>query len=355
MPIETPEDLRAHLELAICVELSTIPPYLYAMYSIEDIASQAALLIRSIVAEEMLHAALITNLLLAVGGTPKYGGGAYIPDYPMELPHHRPALRLDLAPCSPEIIRHVFMRIEQPEAYGAPPEPDEFESLGQFYHALETGIEHVAENFDLFADPQVEAQMSDPAFYSAIAFDAEDSGGLMLIDDLESAVAAIEVIIHQGEGLSHDRWADPDHKELTHFHKLVQIDDGTSPLGKVLPLRTNPKTADYPEDIRAVSDLFNALYRALYLILERIFIGGPDQRLAVGVLYVVMGNLMSQVARFLVVQDLGDGTNAAPTFERFEFSASALDEIRDLAETASSIFLELSPIRDAIEGLSLML
>jgi hypothetical protein len=72
MPIDTPEELREHVELAIKVELSTIPPYLYAMYSLEDVQSVPALLIRSIVVEEMLHAALATNLLLAVGGRPDF-------------------------------------------------------------------------------------------------------------------------------------------------------------------------------------------------------------------------------------------------------------------------------------------
>ena len=47
-------ELREHLQMAIGVELSTVPPYLYAMYSIVDQTSDAALLIRSVVAEEML-------------------------------------------------------------------------------------------------------------------------------------------------------------------------------------------------------------------------------------------------------------------------------------------------------------
>ena len=108
MPINTPDDLREHIELAIRVELSTIPPYLYAMYSIEDQTSESALLIRSIVVEEMLHAVLATNLLLAVGGVPDYAGSAYMPRYPMALPHHRPPLTLNLAPCSLDVVRDLL-------------------------------------------------------------------------------------------------------------------------------------------------------------------------------------------------------------------------------------------------------
>lgn len=356
MPIENPEQLREHIELAIRVELATIPPYLFAMYSIEDQSSSAALLIRSIVAEEMLHAALATNLLLAVGGTPRYAGPDYMPAYPMDLPHHRPPLRLDLAPCSPQTIEDVFMRIEQPQIHGAPPEPDEFESLGQFYHALEIGLELVNDRFDVFSDPQAASQMSNPSYYNPVTFDVVESGGLLLISDLESAVAAIEIIIHQGEGLSDARWADPSHQELTHFHKLSQIHDGKSPLGTVRPLRRNAKSAEFPDEIRVASDLFNALYRGLYLTLHRIFAGEPEQPKAIGLLYLLMGDLMSRTAHFLVEQELDDGTRAAPTFEYYEFEGdSPLEEIRVLADRAASHEPDLTSVRDAIEGLSLIL
>jgi rubrerythrin len=355
MPIETIESLRSHIELAIRVELSTIPPYLFAMYSIEDPGSEAATLIRSIVAEEMLHAALATNLLLAVGGAPPFGDRSLIPTYPMDLPHHRPPLRLDLAPCSLEMIRDLFMQIERPELHGAPPEPDEYESLGQFYHALEVGLEEMSEGLDLFENPQTESQMANPIYYRPVTFDAEDSGGLLLIHDLVSAVDAIEIIIHQGEGLSDDRWADPAHQELTHYNKLLEIFEGRSPPGDVVPVRRNPTTASYPEEIAVVSDLFNALYRGVYLILGQIFGGTSEQQRSVGLLYVVMGDLMSRTARFLVQQDLDDGSFAAPTFEYYEFSGgSAVDEVRALADRAGIHFPDMIPVRDAIEGLSLM-
>lgn len=82
MPIETTRDLHDHLELAIQIELATVPPYLYAMYSIDDLDSQAALLLRSIVVEEMLHAALVTNILLATGGTPDFASTRYMTKFP---------------------------------------------------------------------------------------------------------------------------------------------------------------------------------------------------------------------------------------------------------------------------------
>ncbi len=335
MPIDTPEDLREHLELAIKVELSTIPPYLFAMYSIEDQQSEAALLIRSIVAEEMLHAALCANLLLAVGGRPPFATTALISVYPGLLSHHIPPLELNLEPASISLVENVLMRIEQPEVHGAPAEPDAYETLGQFYHALEIAFAELSERFDLFADPQAECQLSDPAFYQPVAFDAEDSGGLMLVEDLESAQAAIEVIVHQGEGLSTERWADPAHQELTHYAKLLQIAEGRSPLGAVRALRTNPRTSGYPEELRPVSDLFNACYRYLFFILADLYGEHPDKGPGVGRLYGLMAGTMSSIAHYLVEQPLGNGEFAGPTFEIYEFDSD--DRERELIRLADEV------------------
>jgi rubrerythrin len=352
MPIETPQDLREHIELAIKVELATIPPYLFAMYSIEDQGSQAALLIRSIVVEEMLHTALASNLLLAVGGNPQFETTALMPTYPGLLPHHVPPLELGLAPASPNLIREVFMRIEQPEAHGAPSEPDAFETLGQFYHALENGIIDLGERFDLFKDPQANRQLSDPTFYTPVALDAEDSGGLMLVDSAESAEAAIEVIVHQGEGLSTERWADPAHQELTHYSKLLEISKGVSPLGSVRAVRRGPRTADFPEALRPVSVIFNASYRYLFFVLADLFGPLTDKGAAVGRMYRLMANLMSELALYLVRQPIGRGELAGPTFEIFEFDTGDRDvELANLAKQVVELHPDLAHIVETIAAL----
>ena len=248
------------------------------------------------------------------------------------------------------------MRIEQPEVHGAPAQPDEFETLGQFYHALENGFERLASEFDLFADPQLEAQLSDPSFYQPVAFDAEDSGGLVGVTSVETAIEAIEIIVHQGEGMSDERWADPAHQELTHYYKLLQIADGTSPVGEVRNLRINPRTDDYPAVLRPASDLFNAVYRGLYLVMDRMFNDDGNQRRAVGVLYLLMADVLSHTARFLVSHRLEDGSHAGPTFEVYEFATDdPVEEVKGLAERSAEMHPELAPVYEAIRGLSLIL
>ena len=347
MPIETVEDLREHLELAITVELSTIPPYLYAMYSLADQASQAALLIRSIVAEEMLHAALCANILLAVGGSPRFATDVHLSRYPCVLPHHDPPLHLSLQPCSQRVLRDVFARIEQPEAHAAPVEADSYQTLGQFYHALERGLNVLAAGGDLFASPQPERQLADPAFYTAVEDDDDDSGGLLLVDDLGSACQAIEVIVHQGEGLSESRWADESHRELTHYYKLLSIMDGTSPLGEVLALPTDPRTADYPVHLQPVSHLFNAAYRFVVLLLDELYSPVLDKAPLVDELYRVMTRVMGPLARWLVAQPYRDGV-AAPTFEVVDVPAPARDHLLTLAAAVAGEHPELRPVHEAL-------
>lgn len=356
MPISSPHELRSHVDTAIQIELATIPAYLYGMLSIEDQSSEPALLLRSIVVEEMLHAALTTNLLLALGGKPDYESTRYIPTYPGLLPHHDPPLNVDLAPLTHQRLVDVFMRIEQPEVRGAPPEPDKYETLGQFYHAIEQGLESLSQTNNLFSEPQLEMQLSDKRFYRPVTYDAEDSGGLVEISNLETAIEAIEIIVHQGEGLSEERWADPEHQELTHYHKLLQIAEGNSPLGRILDVPTNPRTEDYPELLRPVSDLFNAVYRGMFLVMGRIFEGGDGQGRAVGVLYVLMADILSQLGRFLVGQSLPTNGVAAPTFEVYEFeSDQRVDEILVLARSCANDYPKLSSVYEALQGLSFMI
>jgi hypothetical protein len=347
--IETIDDLRSHIALATRVELSTIPPYLYAMYSIEDQQSEAARLIASVVVEEMLHVGLTTNLLLAVGGEPSFGYEV-IPSYPGFLDHHKPELLLELKGCTPELIESTFMEIEKPKAPGAIPEDDDFETLGQFYGALEAAMDDLSEGADLFGHHQPERQMADRSWYGPVLFDADDSGGLMLIHDRPSADEALEVIIHQGEGVSDLRWADPAHQELTHYHKFRQIADGTTPIGSTWPVLDNPRTANLPGTLRGVSDLFNALYGLVFVTMDGLFSGSSDQGALVGRLYALMSHCLAPTARYLVRQPVTDARTAGPTFEVYRFEADPYVETAALAAAVSRDHSELEEVASRVSA-----
>ena len=105
------------LQQAIELEHSTIPPYMYALYSIVPGRNEAiAGIIESIVIEEMLHFVLASNVLNALGGSPVLDKPDFIPSYPGPLPGSvETGLSVGLEPCSLDLVTNVFMEIEQPE------------------------------------------------------------------------------------------------------------------------------------------------------------------------------------------------------------------------------------------------
>lgn len=348
MSIETVGELHEHLRAALRIELAAVPPYLYAMYSIADQGSEAALMMRSIVVEEMLHAALVANIMLAVGDRPAFEEPSLLPEFPMKLPHHEPPLELGLRGFSEENIRDVFMRLEQPEEHRHPTRPGVYETLGQFYHAVETGLLTLGQETELFADPQREWQLSDPGYYRAVAMDADDSGGLLLVHDVDSAMEAIEIIIHQGEGLADHRWADESHQELTHYHKLDRIVRHHIADLDVHPVPENPRSDDYPGSVAVVASLFNASYRWLYLTLGEVFSPRDDKGHLVGRIYSLMSLVLGPLARYLVTLPLDGGQVAAPTFEVHGFGGDLNLEMEDLASRAVEEHPDLRPVAEAI-------
>src|SRR4051812_1167970 len=87
-PIDTIDDLRRHLQWAIELEHATIPPYLCALYSLDPARNpEAAQVVGTVLAEEMIHLALAANLLNAVGGAPRLDTPDLLPPYPHPLPH----------------------------------------------------------------------------------------------------------------------------------------------------------------------------------------------------------------------------------------------------------------------------
>jgi hypothetical protein len=193
----------------------------------------------------------------------------------------------------------------------------------------------LADQVDLFADPQVDRQFHDASGYVTVKYDDEKSGGLIVIDSLETALAATEVAIHQGEGVQHARFADPDHRELTHYSKFLSLVDGSVDIGTVVPLVKNPSVSAMPPDVAQIAELCNALYSYLFVIIDRLL--APDRRdrhELVGLLYGVMVGLLAPVSRYLTTKPADNGEFWGPPFEYYDFSEpdSAEDELRRLGE-----------------------
>jgi hypothetical protein len=152
-------------------------------------------------------------------------------------------------------------------------------------------------------------------------------------------LAALAEIIEQGEGAARtDVWDGdrdvfhPERDEVAHFYRFQELQLGrryrtgdtprSGPTGEViavdldgvLPMRRNPRTADYPEGspIRVAQEEFNQTYSLLLYLLEETFNGNPGQmKDAVGTMFALRAQALT-----LMKMPTGDGrTTAGPTFE----------------------------------------
>ena len=218
MDIQTLDDLKQALQLAIELEHSTLPPYLTAYFSIiPGHNHEVAQIIRSVLMEEMLHMSLACNMLNAIGGNPAIDVPGFIPVYPTELPGSlRPGLTVTLKKASIDQIRDVFMGIEEP---GVTIEPKAKHSMtiGWFYKQIAQGFEHLVKKLgkeNVFVGDATR-QLTEWEF-----------GGTMIpVYNLKDALAAIKEIVEEGEGASPFNPMDGDH-ELAHYYKFAEIVEG---------------------------------------------------------------------------------------------------------------------------------
>jgi len=332
--IETVDDLRRHLQWAIELEHATIPPYLYALYSLDPRRnSDTAQVIGSVVAEEMLHLALAANLLNAVGGRPAFDTPELLPPYPHPLPHGDRSLHVNLLPFGPQALE-LFLRIEKPASATAAPQADGYQTIGQFYAAIKAGIASLCDELG-----EDKLFCGDPGRQLGEFHLRTGSGRGVPVHDRKSAMTALAEIIEQGEGAGLTQVWDgdrdvlhPDRDEVAHYYRFVELKHGrryqigdtpqSGPTGDqlavdfaaVLPMRHNPRTADCPEGsaIRVAQQEFNNTYCLLLYMLEETFNGNPTQMGgAVGMMYTLKGQ-----AQALAKMPTGDGrTTAGPTFE----------------------------------------
>src|SRR5262245_27302741 len=106
--------LKRSLSAAIQLEFATIPPYLTAWWSVRDDSDTAAVTIKEIAVEEMLHLGLACNMLVGVGEKPGLHPPGMVPPYPGPLPGKvNPGLTIALRRLTPSQLK-VFMDIEYP-------------------------------------------------------------------------------------------------------------------------------------------------------------------------------------------------------------------------------------------------
>jgi hypothetical protein len=342
-PINELDLLRSSLQSAVQLELTTIPAYLCALYSIIDKTSDAYQALRSVVIEEMFHLNQAANLLVAVGGKPKLTGTA-APKYPTFLPSARrtKAHYVGLYRASLQVFENVFMAIEMPAPYEAPAQGHDYKTIGQFYKAIEEGFEYCVKNYGeakVFRQAPGARQRSD-------IYLGKFGGRAIDVCNLKTAKFAIRQIMEQGEGA-----VDPAQPlvpnepfgaynyygqridgtygpilgtpfELSHYFKFKRIvDSGEFP--DTNPIVSNPRIADIRNPAtKELAVTFNKYYSIVLKSMEQSFLTPRNEHdlyfeVALPLMHSHLPQLAQQLMTGLLMTD-GDpsvGPNATPTFE----------------------------------------
>ena len=310
--------LLARLQTAIELEWSTIPPYMVAILSTKLTANrEAANLIRGVMIEEMLHMALLANVLNAVGGTVHIGRDNF-PSYPRPFFKDR-GFTVNLAPFSAETVA-TFLKIEEPQT-----------SVGAFYRSIVALLEELDAAGTLFTgDPA--RQLYDDYYWGA-------GNQIIPVKDLDSAKKALAIVIDKGEGAGeHPPFTPDDPLAMAHYYRFVEIrdqrlyqpgdDPAKPPTGPALPIdyaqvhpiKINPKASDYARSpkLAKLNDAFNSRYTMMLRQLAQALTGTPK------VLYTAIMNGMhgstSTALQMMTTPIPGDpqGRTGCPTFDWLE-------------------------------------
>ena len=352
LTVESREELVYLLGEACELEHGLMCEYLYAQFSLnrgveEGLtpgqlvrvqAWEAALI--DVIKQEMLHLALATNILTAVGAAPHFER----PNFPIWSRWYPSGVQIALLPFGEQALRH-FMYLERPEgmdladaeAFVPTPEaeapsiaapllavPEPWQTVGHLYRGIGAGLAHLSERYG-----------EDAVFIGAPAaqatteiFEWED---LTAVTDLASAFRAIDLIVTQGEGASGD-WVN------AHFGRFVWLledflsakaaDPNFNPVRPVETayVRLPPDVASgtlIEEPLTArVADFCNGLYEVILQVLCRYYAHFDETPAELDTLARTAKHLMNWVLRVaaseltnLPIGPSHAGRTAGPTFE----------------------------------------
>ena len=271
-----------------------------------------------VAAQEMLHWALVNNLLTAVGSAPYVAR----PHMPHQAKGYPAGVQLALVPFGERALRH-FLYLERPEgmelrdadgfepsgpelpimaATDIVPWGQEFHTVGHLYRSIQAGIHNLSSKLgdeQLFIGPH-EAQANPESF---------GWPELVAITDAATASQAIDAIVEQGEGARGD-WSAAHYGRFLavfeEFQAIMTSDPTFQPAHPVVAAGVRPVDGVGFDVIisdavtAAVSDLFNVTYDLILQMLVRFLANVGEDKEQLGILARTSVTLM-----FAVIKPLG--------------------------------------------------
>jgi ferritin-like protein len=303
LQVESREELVYLLGEACELEHGLMCEYLYAQFSLkratgESLTPEQLARVQAwettlidIIKQEMLHLALATNILTAVGAAPHFER----PNLPILSRWYPPSVQIAFLPFGEQALRH-FMYLERPEGMtladakgfaaqrGIQPlasidrpavaVPEQWRTVGHLYRGIEAGLARLCGRYG------EDAVFIGPPGAQAVTATFEWKE-LTAVTGLASASRAIELIVEQGEGARGD-WVKSHFGTFTgileDFLAMQAADPGFDPARPVEPayVRLPPDVASgtlIEEPLTArVADLCNGLYELMLQVLSRYYV-----------------------------------------------------------------------------------
>ena len=353
LTVDTREELVYLLGQACEIEHGLMCEYLYAQFSLKrglDEGLNPAQLARvqaweaaliSVIKQEMLHLALATNILTAIGAGPHFER----PNFPILSRWYPEGVQIALVPFGEQALRH-FIYLERPEgmalsdaagfAAARHAEPltagdarlvavaQEWRTVGHLYRGIEAGLANLCARYG------EDAVFIGPARAQAVT-EIFEWPELIAVTDLASAGRAIETIVEQGEGARGD-WI------RSHFGTFVGILEDLLAMQAADPAfnparPVEPAFVRLPPDVAAgtliedpttaqVADLVTGLYEVVLQVLSRYYIHHGETAGEFDTLARTAKHLMNWVMReagpvltALPVGPAHQGLTAGPAFD----------------------------------------
>jgi CDGSH-type Zn-finger protein/uncharacterized Fe-S cluster protein YjdI len=384
--IQDREELFYLLSEAAEFEHSVMCSYLYTMWTLKsDIAegvtaTELAAIegwrrsIRQVALEEMLHLALVNNILAAIGASPHL----WRPEFPVRPGRFPDGVVMRLS-CFTEATIDHFIYIERPEGIrmvdGAgfdhpahysramrpgllSPTPQDYTSQGQLYHSVLRGlgklVGELGEN-NVFVG-HGEAQVGAAEF---------GLPGLFKVDSLAAARRAVEAIVHQGEGA-------PTHRAGSHYQRFVAIKEELVRLKRerpdfepARPVVENPTLIDSGDrqDVTPIGDaltskivdLGDSLYSLMMRAFAQVFAPAPlprDLRAGLALAATELMYSMNQVGELVTRLPIGPARQGATAGLTFALPLSSGQLVqRCAAQILNERVRELAGAAAGLEGI----
>jgi hypothetical protein len=283
MPVAEPkivvshrEDLWWLLAEACQLEHMIMCQYLFAEWTLKDKSdgltdeqSEAIerwrAVLHGIAVEEMLHLALVANVMSSIGAAPYLGRA----NFPQRSGYFPRSIQLDLMPFGEAALKH-FLFLERPEGMerqdadgfiptaprrdplsesDAMPRSQEFLTVGHLYRGIEDGLARLSAELGerrLFVgNPRAQATPELLQWPQVVA-----------VTDLDSALRALSEIIEQGEGARGD-WQDAHYGRFLRiwdeYHALRHADPSFDPARPVAAAFTR-QPFDLKSDVTVITD-----------------------------------------------------------------------------------------------------